>query len=87
MKVFPIEIHGCSLAACRADHNPEQEKEFPLNVKWNKWQCNANPMNLKLKVIYIYIYILPLLFRLPPKRHLIGWSQSASSPVENINVL
>jgi hypothetical protein len=43
---FPIEMHGCSLAACRVDHNPEQEKEFSLNVKWNKWQCNANPMNL-----------------------------------------
>jgi len=54
---FPIEIHGCSLAACMVDHNPEQEKEFPLNVKWNKWQCNANPMNLNLKVKYTYIYI------------------------------
>jgi len=62
---FPIEIHGCSLAACMVDHNPEQEKEFPLNVKWNKWQCNANPMNLNLKVKYTYIYIYIYIYTYP----------------------
>jgi hypothetical protein len=51
---FPIEMHGCSFSACIEDHNPEQGKEFPLNVKQNKWLCNANPMNLNVKVkIYI----------------------------------
>lgn len=73
------------------DRNSEVGTEFPLNFKCNKWQLSPNPMNLNVTLnvkVRIYAFAVGgLLCRLPLKRLLTRMSQSASSQVENKDVL
>jgi hypothetical protein len=81
---------------CLVDRNSGLGTEFPLNFKWNIWQLSANPMNLNVTLnakVRIYAFGVGggrgggLLFRLPLKSLLTRMSQSASSQVENKEML